>query len=607
MHEPVPDVEGGFGHEQHRRDRDHEDQQYQQSDRESDESVEFHGLYTTCMNRPNRNTNHFFAWIIAAFLVAACSTGTDNELATLVVRDARIWTGDPDQPWAEAVAARDSNIIAVGTDAEINELVGDSTEVISFPNSMVVPGFIDTHVHFMSSGAGLASVQLRDAATPQEFTRRIGEHAARLEPGEWVLHGTWDHEMWGGELPSRDWIDAVTTDNPVWVSRLDGHMALANSLAMSLAGVDADTSDIDGGTIVRNENGRAIGVFKDNAMMLIESAVPESGVAQSDREVRAAMEYVASNGVTSVHDMAGWQSLAAYRRARAAGELITRIYSVVPLRDWEKLQAEVDARGSGDEWLRIGGLKGFMDGSLGSHTAAFLEPFTDAPDDKGFLINDLDDMRQWIAAADAAGLQIMVHAIGDSAIRDLLDIYLDVEAANGERDRRFRMEHAQHIHADDIPRFAIQEIIAGMQPYHAIDDGRWADRVIGVERARTTYAFHSLIESGAFVAFGSDWSVAPASPLQGIYAAVTRRTLDDANPDGWVPEQKISVEQALHAYTTVAAYSSFEEHRKGMIKPGMLADLVVIDRDLTVISPRAIPDARILRTIVGGKVVFAAN
>ena len=287
--------------------------------------------------------------------------------------------------------------------------------------------------------------------------------------------------------------------------------------------------------------------------------------------------------------------------------MLTRIYSVVPLRDWERLRDEVAARGTGDEWLSIGGLKGFMDGSLGSHTAAMLEPFTDEPDDSGFLINELDDLREWITGADAAGLQVMVHAIGDSAIRDLLDLFLDAEEANGDRDRRFRMEHAQHIHPDDIERFSVQDVIASMQPYHAIDDGRWAEKVIGPERAGTTYAFRSLIDAGALVAFGSDWSVAPATPLDGIYAAVTRQTLDGANPDGWVPEQKISVEQALHAYTTAAAYASFDEGNRGALKPGLLADLVLLDRDLTRIPPENIRDTKVLRTVLGGRVVHTAK
>lgn len=545
--------------------------------------------------------------VIASGFVVGCGIDDSPGKATLVVTGVRVWTGDSEMPWAEAVASRGEIILAVGSVEEIAAFVGVETEVFSVAGSMLVPGFIDTHVHFITGGSGLASVQLRDAATPEEFTRRIGEFANGVEPGEWILNGTWDHKNWGGELPRRDWIDAVTPDNPVWIDRLDGHMAVANSLALELAGVDADTADIDGGEVVRDDEGVPTGVLKDNAMTLVLSAIPPSSDSKLDREVNAAMLHVAGNGVTSVHDMADRISLAAYRRTQSRGELITRIYSVMPLSDWRQLRNEIAESGSGDHWLKIGGLKGFMDGSLGSHTAAFLEPFTDAPEERGFLINSLSDMREWISDADAAGLHVMVHAIGDSAIRDLLDIYLDVQELNGTRDRRFRLEHAQHIHPQDIPRFAIQDVIASMQPYHAIDDGRWADEVIGAERAKTTYAFRSLIEQGGHLSFGSDWSVAPATPLDGIYAAVTRRTLDDENPDGWIPEQKITVEQALRAYTYEAAFASFEEDIKGTLKVGMLADFVLLDRVLTDIPPAEIRDAKVLRTVVGGRLVYSAN
>ncbi|HEX7060912.1 MAG TPA: amidohydrolase [Woeseiaceae bacterium] len=546
----------------------------------------------------------FVGFAMLTMTLAACQQAEPQDSATLVVLHARVWTGVVERPWAEAVASRGEEIVAVGSDEQIEEYVGDHTQVIDAAGGMLVPGMIDTHVHFLDGGAGLASVQLRDAKTPEELTARIAAFAKTLAPGEWILNGNWDHEQWGGELPTRDWIDAVTPDNPVWINRLDGHMALANSAALELAGVDADTPEVEGGKIVRDADGRPTGILKDNAMSLVEAVIPPPTEAQLDRALAAAMRYVASKGVTSVHDMANWQSLATYRRAHAKGELITRIYSVVPLPDWQRLRDEVQAHGRGDAWLRIGGLKGFMDGSLGSHTAAFLEPFTDAPDDRGFLVNDLDDMRAWIDAADAAGLQVMVHAIGDRAIRDLLDIYREVAAENGARDRRFRIEHAQHIHPDDLPRFAAQDVIASMQPYHAIDDGRWADRVIGPERAKTTYAFRSLIESGAHVSFGSDWFVAPPAPLEGIYAAVTRRTLDGAHPDGWVPEQKVTALQALRAYTTEAAYASFEEGAKGILKPGWLADFVLLDRDITRIPPEEIRNVRVLKTVVGGRVVY---
>jgi len=550
-----------------------------------------------------------FLTALAVIALAACSQPASPD-ASLVVTGARVWTGDPERPWAEAVAAAGDEIIAVGTVDEIAPLIKAKTEVIDATGGMLVPGFIDTHVHFLAGGSAIASVQLRDARTPEDFVERIAAFAHTTAPGEWITGGAWDHTNWGGELPRRDWIDAVTPDNPLWIYRLDGHMALANSRALELAGADADTPDVAGGEIVRDADGRLTGILKDNAMLLVQKAIPAPTERQLDTYLDAAMRYVAEHGVTTVHDMYdnvedGWQGLDTYRRAQARGALITRIYAVTPLAEWPRLRDEVAKHGHGDEWLRVGGVKGFMDGSLGSHTAAMLEPFSDTPDESGFLLDSLDNLHAMIAGADAAGLQLCVHAIGDKAIRDLLDIYDDVARTNGERDRRFRMEHAQHVHPDDVSRFAAQNVIASMQPYHAIDDGRWAEGVIGAERARTTYAFRSLIDSGAHVAFGSDWYVAPADPLAGIYAAVTRRTLDGKHPDGWVPEQKITVEQALRAYTYEGAFASFEEGRKGTLRPGMLADMTLIDRDLTAIPPETLRDARVLKTIVGGHVVYS--
>ena len=344
--------------------------------------------------------------------------------------------------------------------------------------------------------------------------------------------------------------------------------------------------EVEGGAIERAADGRLTGLFRDNAMSLVGRAVPDPTPAMLDRALEAAMGHVAERGVTAVHDMAGWGDLTVYRRARAADRLRTRVYLSVPLDGWQALRDTVAARGRGDAWLRIGGLKGFVDGSLGSHTAAFHEPFTDAPGDRGLL-------------------QVMVHAIGDRANGLLLDLYERVGAENGPRDRRFRIEHAQHIAPADIPRFAELGVIPAMQPYHAIDDGRWAEKVIGPERARTTYAFRSLLDAGASPAFGSDWFVAPPTPLEGIYAAVTRRTLDDAHPDGWVPEEKITVAEALRGYTRDAARAGFAEGELGTLEPGKLADLVVLDRNLFQIPPDQIRDVGVTATIVGGRVVHA--
>ena len=544
---------------------------------------------------------------ISIFSATACkSEMREKSDVTLAIVNAHVWTANPKQPWATGVAVSGDRIVTVGSSAEIAKLAkaSPSARVIDAKGGMVTPGWIDSHVHFLTGGAHLASVQLRDAKTPAEFIARIKAYAATIPAGTWITGGDWDHQNWGGELPTRTWVDSVTPDNPVWIARLDGHMALANSLAMKAAGVTAATRDIDGGSIIRETSGSPTGIFKDNAMSYVDRAEPAATDEMNDRALQAAMKYVAERGVTTVHDMGTFGSLATVDRAHAAKSLITRIYQVTPIGQWEELRDTVAKRGKGDEWVRIGGLKGFVDGSLGSHTAAMFAPFTDSPKDSGFLVNTEEDLYKWTSEGDKAGLQMIVHAIGDRAINTQLNIFERVAKENGAKDRRFRIEHAQHIAPQDIPRFAQIGVIPSMQPYHAIDDGRWAEKVIGPERAETTYAFKSLMDANAKVAFGSDWFVAPPTPLEGIYAAVTRRTLDDKNPGGWVPEQKITVEDALRAYTINAAYASFDEGIKGSIERGKLADLVLVDRDLTKIPPETIRDALVLATIVGGRVVY---
>ncbi len=531
----------------------------------------------------------------------------NNEL-TLAIVNARVWTANPARPWTSAVVIGGDRILATGSSAEISKLARGtpSARVIDAGGALVTPGFIDSHIHFIDGGFRLASVQLRDAKTPEEFIARIKAFAETIEPGTWITGGDWDHTLWGGELPRRDWIDSVTTRNPLWVSRLDGHMALANGLAMTAAKVTRATPEVSGGTIVRDAAGDPAGVFKDNAMSYVGRVEPAASPDMNDRALKAAMKYVSEQGVTSVHNMGTFGDLEIFRRAHERKDLITRIYAVTPVAQWERLRDVVAGSGKGDEWIRIGGLKGFVDGSLGSHTAAMLEPFTDTPADSGFLVVSEENLYAWTSGADKAELQLLIHAIGDRAIRTQLDIFERVAKENGPKDRRFRIEHAQHIHPADLPRFGALGVIPSMQPYHAIDDGRWAEGVIGPERSLTTYAFKSLIDSGARVAFGSDWHVAPPTPLEGIYAAVTRRTLDDRNPDGWVPGEKTTVEQALRAYTIDAAYSSFEEGIKGSIERGKLADLVILDSDITQMPPVAIRDAKVRFTIVGGRVVFEA-
>lgn len=564
----------------------------------------------------NAMTSRVQMWPALALAVAAaaCSpaqppvpSAATATPTTLAIVNARVWTGDRSQPWAEALAASGDTITAVGSNDQIRQSAGSVTP-LDAGGQLIVPGFIDSHVHFIDGGFRLASVQLRDARTKDEFIGRLEAYAATVPAGTWITGGDWDHSVWGGELPDRTWIDAATPNHPVWVNRLDGHMALANSVALAAAGVTSATSDVSGGEIVRNARREPTGLLKDNAMGLVDKVVPAPSAELRDRALTAAMAYVAARGVTSVHSMGSFDDLATFARARSSNTLTTRIYAVTPLAQWERLREAVVRKeyggddGRGDGWLRVGGLKGFVDGSLGSHTAAFHTPFLDAPRDRGLLVTSPEDLYRWIAGADKAGLHVMVHAIGDRANGLLLDIYGRVISENGARDRRFRIEHAQHLASDDIPRFGAMGIIPSMQPYHAIDDGRWAEKYIG-DRIRTTYAFRSLLDNGASLAFGSDWFVAPPTPLEGIYAAVTRRTLDDRNPDGWVPEQKISVEEALRAYTAGAAFAAFDEARKGVLSVGRLADFVVLDRNLFEIAPDTIRDTKVIMTVVGGRTV----
>jgi predicted amidohydrolase YtcJ len=542
--------------------------------------------------------------IAAALLLAGCQTMAYlGPRPTLAVVNARIWTGVDARPWAEALAVDSTGrIAAIGTTAQITRL--GAITVIDARSQMVVPGFIDSHVHFVDGGFGLASVQLRDAKTKAEFITRIRDHARTLPKGAWITNGDWDHTSWGGELPQRSWIDSVTPDNPVWINRLDGHMNLANTLALSAARLTRDVKDVPGGEIVRDAGGELTGVFKDNAQELVASAMPQPPQAVEDRALDAAMDYVASYGVTTVHNMGSWNDLAVFERARRSGRLRTRIHAATPLHEWTRLRDTVAARGRGDDFLRIGGLKGFADGSLGSHTAAMHDGFTDTPAEKGFFVTPPESLYARTLGADKAGLQVMVHAIGDRAITTQLDVYERVARANGPRDRRFRIEHAQHIGARDMNRFAKLGVIPSMQPYHAIDDGRWADQVIGADRASRTYAFRSLLDAKAQVAFGSDWFVAPPRPMEGIYAAVTRRTLDDRNPGGWVPAQKITVPEALRAFTRGGAYAAFEEANRGVLEIGMLADFALLERDITTIPPEQLRTVRVMRTVVGGRTVF---
>ena len=528
--------------------------------------------------------------------------------ADLIIINGNVHTMDPDQPAASAIAILGTRIVAVGSTNDIKQLAGPATKVIDAQGRLVLPGFNDAHVHFMSGGFQLSSVDLRDADTPQEFADRIRNFLPQVPPDSWVTGGDWDHERWPeAKLPTRELIDRYTSDTPVFVNRLDCHMALANSLVLKLAGITRDTNDPDGGIIVRDANGEPTGVLKDAAQNLVWKVLPPRSVDERLAAARAATDYAASLGVTSVQDMSAGADVGVYQTLLDRGELKTRIYAVWPLPNWEALARTGVRAHFGSAMLRTGGLKGFADGSLGSTTALFFDPYLDEPNTCGIPSDEMfpdGAMLERVRGADQAGLQVLIHAIGDRANDHVLSIYEQVQKENGVSDRRFRIEHAQHLRADDIPRFGGAKVIVSMQPSHAIDDGRWAEKRIGAERAKTTYAFRSLLDSGAMLAFGTDWTVASLNPLLTIYAAVTRRTLDGKRPQGWIPEQKISVEEAVRAYTVGSAFAEFQDDQKGTIAPGKLADLVILSHDIFKIDPVEIEKAQVVMTIMDGRVVY---
>lgn len=528
--------------------------------------------------------------------------------ADTVLINARIWTGDAALPWTEAVAVKDGHIAALGCSAEIQKHIGPATLLLDAAGRLALPGFIDSHTHLLWGGFQLLRPDLRPAANQAEFAGMLADAARKLLPGQWLIGGNWDHQQWpSGQLPTKSVIDPATPDTPVFVTRLDWHMGLANTAALELAGIDRFTPDPPGGSIVRDETGQPTGILKDAAMDLIWRIVPEPDHQQRLDALGKALEHAAACGVTSVHDSSSWEdwlTFTAYYRQHGPG---LRIYARTPLGEWEKQRDWLAANGPGDHWLRLGGVKGFLDGSLGSSTALFFEPYSDAPETAGLLVQPPETMAERIAAADLAGLQPSIHAIGDRANHLLLDMFAAVAAANGPRDRRCRTEHAQHLIPGDINRLASLGVIASVQPYHAVDDARWIDARIGPHRSEQAYPFRSLLDAGVAVAFGTDWPVAPLSPLLSIHAAVNRQPIDGQLPGGWQPQQRVTVEEAVRCYTATGAYAEYAETAKGRLAAGLLADLVVLSQDIFTIAPGDIAATRVLCTMCGGKIVHRHN
>ncbi len=528
-----------------------------------------------------------------------------------------IWTGGLQPRHVEAVLVEHGQVIAVGPREALRGASGPSEPPVEFDleGRALLPGFVDAHTHFLTGGRKLACVDLRSARTPAEMVERVARFAARHPPGEWIVGGDWDHENWGGELPSREWIDAATPQHPVWIHRLDIHMTLSNSLVLERAGIDRDTPDPPGGTIVRDADGEPTGVLKDTAMELVGRHLPEPTDADRDRWLQAAARHALAAGLTQIHDVDGWASLHAYRRAHASGHLPLRVYAAVPMRTHRELSAFVQEHGFGDDWLRWGGLKAFVDGSLGSRTAWFHEPYPGEPDNRGLVVTDLDELADDLRQSDHAGLQSIVHAIGDRAVDWILDRYAEIRETHPPRDRRPRVEHAQHISPGAAARFGPLGVIPSVQPAHAVDDGRWAEARLGAERMPGTYAFRSMAEGGARLAFGSDWTVAPLDPIGAVAAAVTRRlpeheragtsALASARDGVFVPAERMKLEEALVAHTVGAAYAGFFDGHTGSIEPGKAADFVVLDRDPFHVDETELSGRTVEYTFVAGRIAYA--
>lgn len=533
----------------------------------------------------------------AAMTRAAFAAEGDLDAAYL---NANVWTGAGPAVRTDAIGVKGDRIATIGA-AAVRARAGKRTRVIDLQGAFVTPGFIDPHVHFVMASTMLSQPSLRDAANPKEFVERIATAAKALPKGQWLEGGNWDQDRWGGEMPHRKWVDAVTPDTPVAVVRYDLHMMFLNSLALKLAGIDRNTVAPPGGVIEKDADGELTGIIKDSAKDLVLRAIGTPTPEQIDAVTRKGIELALSKGVTQVHPTElETISFDSTRRLRAKGETGLRFRHYLPLKDWEAQAALIASEGRGDDWVQWGACKVVFDGSLGSRTARFYEPYLDEPGTRGVIVTDPADLRRWIEGADKAGLQVTAHAIGDEANDIVLDTFAAVAKGNGPRDRRFRVEHVQHMTPVSIPRFKAQDVIASVQPYHAIDDGRWAVRRIGEKRLETSFAFGSLVRSGAHVCMGSDWPVAPLDPLTGLEAAVDRETIDGKNPQGWYPEQRITLAQAMRCYTREGAYAGFNDQKMGLIAPGFLADFVVWDSDFFAIDPHQLLKARVLRTIVGG-------
>lgn len=523
----------------------------------------------------------------------------------------RIYTNDRQHPWAEAMAVRDEKILCVGSLTQVLLDCGgaESDSVVQLRGHFVMPGFNDAHAHLGMAGRDKLALALNGVSSASELLKLVKAAAERHAAGEWILGSGWDQTRWADQkFPARSDLDQAAPNNPVFLLHISGHIAVANSLALKHAEISADTPNPPGGEIERFADGEATGLLKENALGMVIQRLPDPPVAERRKGIELVLDELAQSGVTSVQDFSVWEDFLVYADLKLEKKLTLRITEGLPFElSTDELQNMRAQGGTTDPWLRTGALKAFLDGALGTHTAALLAPYSDDPSNSGILRMDPDKLKAMAVERNRLGFQLAFHAIGDRANRLALDTFESLQRVNPARDRRDRIEHAQVVAPEDVERFGRLHVIASMQPSHETNGMRWAEQRLGSERSKGAYAWNSLQKAGAKLAFGTDYPVEPINPLRGIYACVTREAADGGPPGGWIPQEKLPLQDCISAYTSGAAYAEFMDGRKGELKVGEFADFVVLSQDLTKITPRDVLKTEILQTVVGGKLVFQKN
>jgi predicted amidohydrolase YtcJ len=540
----------------------------------------------------------------------ATKQATNGAPTMTIYRNGRIYTNDPASPWAAAMLVRGEEILAVGDDDEVSGLADTGAKTVDLEKHFVMPGFNDAHVHIGNAGQDWIAVRLNGVKSVAELQKRLAEGVAQHKEGEWITGSGWDHTFWPDKkFPNRRQLDEVSPKNPVILTHISGHVAVANSLALQLAGINKATPNPSGGEIERDTAGEPTGMLKEGAAMaLVESKIPPPSMEQRRRGIELALADVAQHGVTSVQDNSAWEDFLTYRAIKNDGKLTVRVTEWLPFpAPLTKLEQMRRDGGTTDPWLRTGALKMVTDGALGSRTAAMLAPYSDDPSTSGIMTMEPEKLRALAIERDKAGFQLNFHAIGDRANRGALDVFEAAAKANGARDRRDRIEHAQVVAASDFPRFARLQVIASMQPSHQTSDMRWAEQRVGPDRVKGAYAWATMEKFGVRLAFGTDYDVEPITPFRGLYACVTRELPTGGPQGGWQPQEKISLDDCIRAYTSGSAYGEFMEGKKGEFKAGEFADFIVLSKDLTKVDPSEYINTKVLRTIVGGRTVYSSE